>query len=239
VSTQRILIKATPGLPSAQLKFGAAAVNFSVSPLFQSIGRQLVLGAATADVWQILTPAAELEEQNTWDVCHALLQQGLGVAGAPVAKFAEPDFQQQWITGRNVDLGMRLARSCDKVDPQSTDFPGLDDSYWFRDSEHSQLDAAIAAIGGPKVASKVRLAHFDTGYDPKHRTLPSHLRNDLARNFVDGGSPHDATDRTSGPLTNLGHGTGTLSILAGSQQAGRPAARWGAVRGNRSGTGRQ
>src|SRR5205814_3237019 len=42
------------------------------------------------------------------------------------------------------------------------------------------------------------------------------------KNFVDDGSPDDATDHTSGILTNLGHGTGTLSILAGAAVDGVP-----------------
>jgi hypothetical protein len=116
----------------------------------------------------------------------------------------------------NADLAFALNQSCDHPDPQSTDFPRLDNDYWFHDINHSQFDDAVAAIGGPNAASKVRIAHFDTGYDPNHRTLPKRLRNDLARNFVDDGNPNDATDTTEGPLTNLGHGTGTLSILAGA-----------------------
>src|SRR5258708_28716880 len=179
MATQRILIKAAPGLASAQLTFGAAAVNFTVSPLFKSIGQAPTLGAAAADVWQILTPAAELSNQKAWDICHSLLQQGFGIAGAPAPKFAEPDLQQQWITGRNADLGMTLAQSCDKPDSQSTDFPSLGNPYWFHDSQHSQFDDAIAAIGGPNVASKVLIAHFDTCYDPKHRSLPTPLRQDM------------------------------------------------------------
>jgi Subtilase family len=222
MATQRILIKAAPGLPSAQLKLDAATVNFTVTPLFRSIGQQPTLGAAAAEVWQILTPTSELSEQNAWDICHSLMQHGFGVDGAAAPKFAEPDLQQQWLTGLNADLGLTMARACDKADLQSTDFPVLPNPYWFHDAEHSQLDAAIAAIGGPNVASKVRIAHFDTGYDPKHRTLPIHLRKDLARNFVDDGNPNDATDQTSGPLNNLGHGTGTLSILAGASKPGEP-----------------
>lgn len=223
MDTQRLLVKAAPGLPSAQLTFGAAAVNFTFSPLFKSIGHQPALGAAAADVWQILTPPPGFVEENVWDVCHSLLEQGFGVAGAPAPKFAEPDLQQQWITGRDADLGMTLAQSCDNADAQSADFPRIvDNPFWFRDSKHSQFDAAIAAIGGPNVASKIRIAHFDTGYDPEHHTLPTRLRKDIARNFVDDGSPYDAVDQTSGPLNNLGQGTGSLSILAGAGKPGQP-----------------
>lgn len=216
---RRFLVKTASGLPSAQLTFGAATVEFTVEPLLPSIDRPASLGAAAGETWQILTPPPSFAEAADWDVCHALLEQGLGVAGAQAPVFAEPDLEQQWITGRNVDLGMTLAQSCAEANTQSRDFPSLPNPYWFRDSTHSQFDDAIAAIGGPDVSAKVRIAHLDTGYDPRHHTLPRKFRVDLARNFVDNGAPNDATDVTNGPLSNLGHGTGTLSILAGASKA--------------------
>src|SRR5258707_14762783 len=114
--------------------------------MFNSIAPPKTPGAAAAATRQILTPPPGFAGENAWDICHSLLQQGFGVAGAPAPKFAEPNLQQQWITGRNADLGMTLAQSCDKADSQSTDFPSLGNPYWFHDSEHSQFDAAIAAI---------------------------------------------------------------------------------------------
>jgi len=222
MKTQRILVKAAPGLPSARLAFGAASVSFTVRPLFQSIAPGPGPGAAAADTWQILTPPAGFAEDNAWDVCHSLLQQGFGVAGAAAPAFAEPDFEQQWPTGGDAELGLALAQSCSTINPQREEFPRIaENPYWFRDSRHSQFDDAIAAIGGPQVASKVRIAHFDTGYDPQHHSLPQRLRKDIARNFVDDDNPGDASDQTNGLLTNLGHGTGTLSILAGTGQPGK------------------
>src|SRR5262249_45048107 len=67
---------------------------------------------------------------------------------------------------------------------------------------------------------RVRIAHLDTGYDPDHSSLPLRLRKDLARNFVDEDKPNDASDTSSGLANNLGHGTGTLSILAGRKTPG-------------------
>src|SRR5437016_2140811 len=115
MAVQRILVKAAPGLPSAQLTLGAAAVAFTVAPLFKSIGPPppAALGAATADVWHVLTPPAALAEENAWDLCHSLLQQGFGIAGAPAPRFAEPDLAQRWIAGRDADAGMTLAQTCD------------------------------------------------------------------------------------------------------------------------------
>src|SRR5258708_32628185 len=224
MKTPRILVKAAPGLPSGRLRFGARAVTFTVTPLFKSIAPPKTPGAAAAAAatWQILTPPPGFAGENAWDVCHSLLQQGFGVAGVPAPEFAEPDLEQQWITGSDAELGMAMSRSCDSVNSQRDEFPHITaNPYWFRDPAHSQFDDAIAALGGPQVASKVRIAHFDTGYDPDHHALPKRLRADIARNFVDGGDPNDATDRTSGLLANLGHGPGTLSILAGAGQPGQ------------------
>jgi hypothetical protein len=223
MKTPRILVKAAPGLSSVRFSFGATPVTFTITPLFKSIAWPTALGATAANTWQILTSPPGFAEENAWDVCHSLLQQGFGIAGVPAPEFAEPDLEQQWITGSDAELGMALSRSCDSVNTQREDFPRISDNpYWFRGSRHSQFDDAIAAIGGPQVASKVRIAHFDTGYDPDHHALPKRLREDIARNFVDDSDPNDATDQTSGLLANLGHGTGTLSILAGTGQAGQP-----------------
>jgi Subtilase family len=218
---QRILVKAAPGLSAPRLSFGDSAVTFTASRLFQSIDAQPALGVASGEVWHILTPPAGFAEATAWDVCHSFMQQGFGVAGSPAPSFAEPDLEQKWITGSTAEGGQSLAQSCDQADPQSPDFPGEGNPYWFRDASHAQFDSAVAAIGGPEVASKVRIAHFDTGYDPNHHTLPKRLRRDIARNFVDDGNPGDASDQTSGLLTNLGHGTGTLSILAGTALPGQ------------------
>jgi len=221
MATQRILVKAPPGLSSARIKFGAAGVDFVAAPLFQSIKPPSALGAAAVQTWHVLTPPPQFAAQNPWDLCHTLMREGFGVAGAPAPTFAEPDFEQRWITGSETQLGMTLTKSCDHFDEQNPDFPRNANDYWFRDVSHSQFDAAISAIGGPGVASKVRIAHFDTGYDPEHQTLPKRLRKDLQRNFVDAGRPNDASDQSDGVFNNLGHGTGTLSILAGASQPGQ------------------
>jgi len=219
---QRILVKAAPGLAATQLTFGAAAVPFKATPLFSSIGAQPALGAAAGEVWYVLAPPQGFAEENAWDLCHFVVQEGFGVAGAPMPLFAEPDIEQKWLTGTSAEAGQSLVQSCEAADKPNPAFPRDEGNpYWFRDSSHSQFDDAIAAIGGPEVASQVRIAHLDTGYDPDHRTLPKHLRRDLARNFVDDGHPNDASDETSGLFTNLGHGTGTLSILAGTAQPGQ------------------
>jgi subtilase family protein len=217
----RILVKAAPGLAVSRLSFGAAPVEFKAAPLFESIDAAPAFGAAPAEVWHVLTPEAGFAEANDWDICHSLMREGFGVAGVAAPVFAEPDIEQRWITGKSTEGGQSLVQACGAPDPQSPDFPrDINNNYWFRAAEHSQFDSAITEIDGPEVPSKVRIAHFDTGYDPRHSTRPSRLLDKLGRNFVDDDSPEDASDQTDGLLTNLGHGTGTLSILAGSALPG-------------------
>ena len=147
MKTPRILVKAAPGLSAARLSFGATPVTFTVTPLFKSIAPRKAAGATAATTWQILTPPPGFAEQNAWDVCHSLLQQGFGVAGVPAPEFAEPDLEQQWITGNDAELGMALSRSCDSVNSQREEFPRIaDNPYWFRDRGHSQFDDAIAEL---------------------------------------------------------------------------------------------
>src|SRR5262249_25514900 len=68
----------------------------------------------------------------------------------------------------------------------------------------------------------VTIVHLDTGFDPAHKSVPQNIDTARQRNFVEANLPSDATDRTpaEGILTNRGHGTGTLGILAGSKMSG-------------------
>ncbi len=98
-------------------------------------------------------------------------------------------------------------------------------SIWHLGDDFSQLKKAretVAAVPNKKV---VRIAHFDTGYSKKHVSFPAiknMIRTDLQRNFVEGEEErwNNAEDKfDSGTLKMPGHGTGTLSILAGSKLA--------------------
>lgn len=65
----------------------------------------------------------------------------------------------------------------------------------------------------------VGMGIIDVGFDFKHRALPAgpQLRLDLQRNLADG-RPDDASDPYIEGLLHQdqpGHGTGTMSILAG------------------------
>ena len=217
----RLLVKVPAAPAKASFNFSGKPLNVGFERLFTSIRPASArLGAAAAPEWHIMTPNEAAAEVNVWDLCHHITREGFGVAGMAAAQFAEPDLEQQWVTGTAVQHAMAVSRSCEKAADPDGRLPNGTGDFWFRDPSHSQLEAARSAVGQPE--DRVRIAHCDTGYDPKNETLPQFLRKDLQKNFVDDGSRDDATDHTSGVLTNLGHGTGTLSILAGAKVDGVP-----------------
>jgi hypothetical protein len=199
-------------------------MSLSVEPLFKSIGTGAGLGmrAARASQWHLLRATDDDEEVNAWEICHRLVGHG-GMGVAARAEFAEPDLEQRWVYGSEPQHAMAMVKSCEHEEGPDGNLPFVaGHPFWFRDAQHSQLEAARTAIGQPS-AGRVRIAHFDTGYDPEHATLPKFLLKNLQKNFVDDKHPDDATDRTQGLFNNLGHGTGTLSLLAGAGANGAAA----------------
>lgn len=222
-TARRVLIKTSAAIVGQRLAIGAAKTGFIVEPLFQSIGHDAALGAAAGPAWHVLS-AEEDDGTNPWDLCYFMLSDGLGVAGGAV-EFAEPDFQQRWLFGDEKALGIGLTASCEHASVQSASYPRDPDNFWLRRRGHSQFDDAIAKVGPPGNANRVRIAHLDTGYDPRHHSLPARMNLALQRNFVDTDRPNDATDTTSeAALSNPGHGTGTLGILAGKAFGTTPTA---------------
>jgi len=90
---------------------------------------------------------------------------------------------------------------------------------WHMSLEHSQLAAAReSVIKSTKAADrKIKVAHLDTGYSPKHPAAPKHLTNGIS--FVKGepkNPGHEVVDK--GTLAeNEFHGTGTIAYLAGGE----------------------
>jgi hypothetical protein len=209
----------TAGQRRLSLAAGTSRFNLKVEPLFQSIKDKPKVGFAQAPQWHIVAPAAETDEVNVWDLCHEATGGALGMAAGGPVEFAEPDFEQRWIFGTEAQSLLAAASSCDKAQDPDLRLPVGEGFFWFRDQLHSQLQAARNDIGEP--GDRVRIGHFDTGYDPTHITKPQFLRIDLQKNFVDD-NENDATDLSDGPFNNLGHGTGTLSILAGNKIDGLP-----------------
>jgi hypothetical protein len=206
--------------PTVNLSFGATSLSVKVEPLFQSIKPPAKQGITKPAEWQVVSANSEGAEVNAWDVCHEMVTTGFGVAGLGTAEFAEPDIEQRWVFGNEQQHAMAAVASCDKPDEPDARLPAGDGFYWFRDGAHSQIQLAREKVGQP--SKRVCVAHFDTGYDPKHSTLPKFLRTDLAKNFADDGDSDDATDTSEGVFNQFGHGTGTLSILAGATFDGVP-----------------
>lgn len=220
----RLLVKMPAGgQSSASFKMTekSAQMNFSIEPLFKSIHNSSNLGLIGASQWHIVTTGETGDEVNAWDLSHSLVSNGngLGLTGS-APEFAEPDLEQQWIFGTEPQHAFALTRACEHSNAPDTALPSGKEHFWFRDEGHSQLEKARDQVGNPKT-DRVRIAHFDTGFDPQHITRPKFLLDKLQKNFVDDKLPGDATDRSSGLVNNLGHGTGTLSILAGAIVEGK------------------
>lgn len=214
----KLLVKMSAGPQQLTLAAGKSRFSVQVEPLFQSIKDESKIGLAAAPQWQMVTATDEADEVNSWELCHQMMTGDLGITGGNV-EFAEPDLEQRWIFGTESQSLMAATASCDKAEDPDSRLPSGEGFYWFRDQAHSQLQSASEEVGQP--TSRVCIAHFDTGYDPKHVSKPQFLRTDLQRNFEDG-DPNDATDKSDGAINNLGHGTGTLSILAGATEDGLP-----------------
>jgi hypothetical protein len=220
-----LLVKSAAAPREFRLEIGGERAEFAAEPLFASIGAAptgLAAAPGAAEQWHVVRGPMLAAPSSAWDVCHALMTGGFGVAGtAPV--FAEPDLEQRWTFGEEPRQALAMAGGCPAAgSPQDARFPEGPRPLWYRDDDRSQFDAANAALDGG--AAPVRIAHLDTGYDPAHSTLPLRLRRDLQRNFVAGEKPDDATDVTEGFLTQLGHGTGTIGILAGQGIGAAPFA---------------
>lgn len=223
----RIMVKLKGGAPASfSVPLGKARIRLEAEPLFRHIpaDRAGGPGISGGGRWHVATVDPTLAiagEVNPWDLCHKAMTEGIGVAGTTVT-FAEPDFEQRWRTGdpkREVNRSLGLTGTAEPPDKDLPYVPG--NPYWFRGDGHSQLEKARGKVGDPGSAHRVRIAHLDTGYDPDHKTRPRFLDTKLEANFVEMSGPGSAVDRTEGFFTNLGHGTGTLGILAGNTFDGK------------------
>ena len=209
----QIIIKAPLVPGDAKKGFAAAVGKISLRPLFNSVGTK-GLAAGPIPRWQLLRSDDPDASVNPWDICHQLASGGLADGRVPVA-FAEPDLTQKWLTSEPRVKQQAFGAASDGPHAQDEHYPTESSNFWFRDAQHGAYDAAYGQVGDPG-ADRVRVAHLDTGYDARHATVPKHLDLKHQRNFVDAKRPNDASDDTTGPFTNMGHGTGTLSILAGA-----------------------
>ncbi|MDB5202350.1 MAG: hypothetical protein JWQ27_1759 [Ferruginibacter sp.] len=155
--------------------------------------------------------------QSPWDTAHDVVEEN-GYS------FAEPDIDSSEAFYK---YGQEMETKGDGSKDDyytfidywpSPDAPGI----WHMDDEHSQLKRAKETVAASATKKVVRIAHLDTGFSRKHISFPAKamIREDLQRNFVEGeeARSHNAEDQFSdGKLQMPGHGTGTLSILAGGK----------------------
>lgn len=227
MATHRFLVKVVAGDASAPLSLGGVTLAVRAAPLMPSIdasasskssqrGQGLAASSQGAASWHLIEPVLAADARvNPWDVCHEMVKQRMGVTGHGQVAFAEPDLSQHWATGTDQEELQGLQHAC-TADEQDTAYPTGATHDWYRDAQHTDLAGLPSSANG----SGVRIAHLDTGYDPEHKSRPVNLETKLARNFVDDERPNDASDDTSGLWNNKGHGTGTLSILAGAPVQG-------------------
>lgn len=169
----------------------------------------------------IAVTRSENSDLKPWDQAHFAFQQDADIS------FAEPEVnatENYYPLTQDIESITVTAKGVTPVDDYKTFMDywprPAQPSIWHLENEYSQLRAAreaIQALPGKKV---VRIAHFDTGYDPQHRSFPESLiRKDLQRSFVEGeeGTNSAADNFDSGILKMPGHGTGTLSVLAGNR----------------------
>lgn len=197
--------------------FAAADGSMSLTPLFESIGRDVgVLGVGGRGHWSRLSFDGE-RPADLWEACHRLTREGMAAVGLPRALFAEPDFVQAWPQESVAELARLAVAPCDQVRPPQSGLPSEADAFWFRAPDHSDFQSLADGQGA-------RIVHLDTGFDPAHSTCPAGLDRARQRNFVDRERPNDATDTAGGGLANPGHGTATLALLASRAFGGAPGA---------------
>ncbi|MCU4179715.1 S8 family serine peptidase [Bosea sp. BH3] len=165
---------------------------------------------------------------HLWDDAHVLLGDAdyAAKAGADGIVAIEPDIEQSWLAERPSDDAKGAAGHA----AAAAEICAFDDQdagggkakgprpAWNLGDDFSHLKSARDKVGTAQ--AKIRIAHLDTGYDPDHVTRPRRLLTNLQANFVAGGDPNDAVDRIppgESFFTNRGHGTGTLSLLAGNR----------------------
>ncbi len=214
---------------AAAKSFGAGALD--IEPILRVPAKAAGKKGLAADAGSSWLRVQNAGAGNPWDLAHDLLDPGQPFSAAAQSgiEAVEPDLEQEWIHadappgGDFVPAAGSEAEFCtfDAQDGGGGKATGPGNA-WNLGNDFSGLAEARARVG--KKLEKVVVAHLDTGFDPTHITLPANLDRSLQRNFVkDDGRPDDASDQTPPGMEfvrNRGHGSGTLSLLAGNRLDG-------------------
>ncbi len=215
----RLLVKLRP---STMLK--AAESRVHLRPLYDTPqAKAAMLGVGAEPQWFL----ADLPEgeANPWDLAHARVAGEMGVSEADVV-FVEPDMVHTIYPDTNERTegqAFAVGEECIAI-PQDGGHGkalGPDLFAWHLGDDYTQLGKARAAVEFTE--PRTRIAHLDTGYYRAHCTTPEHVLRHLEGNFVSGDAdPYSAEDPDNRRLLldNSGHGTGTISILAGGKVPG-------------------
>lgn len=154
------------------------------------------------------------DDRHPWDQAHAVVAGGMGAAASAIS--AEPDMLVSW-------AAMSPAPGASHQNGGGGRAVGPHFG-WHLDTQFSGLRDARAAVSAQD-QNRVLIAHLDTGYDPAHRSIPAHMETARERNFTGEGAANSARDVTPAnplPITNRGHGTATLALLAGGDPGPQP-----------------
>ena len=236
MTSKRLLVKVshkTGAILSATATLGVSGPEFTITPLFD-VPAAARTGLALSDSpdrehrWYLVEPRGQnaidqLGGANDWDIAHRFVAEGFGLAQDARLLAVEPDLEQAWpIAPPMTTPGPPVAPQgpCEPDLQKGDPLPPGPEFAWHLGKRFSTL--FDARNGVMKSGSDVTIVHLDTGYDPDHKTVPQNIDNARQRNFVETNLPNDAIDRTptQGILTNRGHGTGTLGILAGNKLNG-------------------
>lgn len=209
-----LILKLQPGAAGAFAAAARTLLGLDTTPLFPNLasGGQ-ALGARADGEWVVARATGGGEEEGGWGEAHAALDRLGLAAAAPGVVYAEPDLWQQFPAVPPGD-GALAARGQGTADAQDPALPRGPEFAWFLRPGYADLRAARDLAGD----APVTILHADTGYDPGHETVPEGLEERFARDFTGDAERKGARDPGGeGALRNPGHGTGTLSILAGDR----------------------